>query len=458
MDYDQIVFIGYVIDTAPQQLVPDGPQTYLGLPVAAEDVEARCQLMLGAMEKARSMLPPPSSPPARTLYVFVAPEFFFRGDTGAYEMDDVQLAIATLQSIAADAKWDNWIFSFGTIVGNWAVANPDKPIQICNFALVQQGGIVEQGADGARAIVKELKSDIDFIATDANPGGLLLGAVNPPAPAPVGPGSERQQAAYDGAGIFELRGINWVLEVCLDHLEGRLQQSPQLVGETEVQVQLVPSCGASVEEESVIAQQGGYIFNVDGYRTSAHANLFEVATPLVKLPRAMNGAVNITTVNLENVSPPKTVPVSSLYAHGSGSIAIYAPVPVPPARTVTGTTGVYTWRASDAPYWTFVFYVVYDDQGNFASALCEIRSGDIDFQGNKYDLPVVLDLNYPPSISDPLGWTGSINIELVTGGSYAHAIHGDIKVPGFNFQGDIMRFMTAENSPSKVETIWVQRE
>jgi hypothetical protein len=88
MDYDHIVFVGWVLDTAPKRK-PDGSKEYLGLADPAHDIEARCELVAGAMAKAKSMVPHR----ARTLYVFVAPEFLFRGKTGAYTMDALQLAI-----------------------------------------------------------------------------------------------------------------------------------------------------------------------------------------------------------------------------------------------------------------------------------------------------------------------------------------------------------------------------
>ena len=117
MPYDQIVFIGYVLDTTPKEN-DDGTSTYLGITPAVDDIDARCQLLAAAMESARSTLPPPASPPVKTLYVFMIPEFFFRGaDPGAYDMADVQYAIAALQNLAAPARWTDWVFAFGTIIG-----------------------------------------------------------------------------------------------------------------------------------------------------------------------------------------------------------------------------------------------------------------------------------------------------------------------------------------------------
>jgi len=63
MAYTNVQFIGYVLDTAPQTN-PDGSQTYLGLSNPQLDIEARCDLMLRAMQTARGALPQQSPPRA----------------------------------------------------------------------------------------------------------------------------------------------------------------------------------------------------------------------------------------------------------------------------------------------------------------------------------------------------------------------------------------------------------
>jgi hypothetical protein len=463
--YDQVVFIGYVLDTAPQENI-DGTKTYLGIEPPANDIAARCELIKAALETARGALPAPASPPSNTLYVFMLPEFFFRGPTGAYEIAEVQLAIAALQSLAADAKWNDWVFAFGTIIGQWEVEDPDEPIQICNFALVQQGGPAAQGPESARAVVKELMSNIDFIESDATAGGLLLGEVEHPEPAEPGPGSERQKANYDGAGIFDLLGITWAVEICLDHREGRLQASPALPGERQVQFQLVPSCGANVKNSSIMAQTGGYVFNVDGIdEGGAHATLVQSTTPPSRqTPRKT--PVTTTQVTLPG-SPPTTIPVASLYADGPGSIWTFPPVPIPPARTVPGSTDVYAWRASEAPnrLWILTFYLIYDEAGLIDDVLCSIRNNTIDFRAKKYMLPLSLSLRFPSDNSDP-GPKGTIKIDLRPGGNYTNALYVELRIPRyydsiskqwiapFNFQGEVMRFMGDKSSAKPVQCIW----
>ncbi|HYW16009.1 MAG TPA: hypothetical protein VE891_07630 [Allosphingosinicella sp.] len=448
MPYDQIVFIGYAIDTAPRP----ADNKYLGIDPPAADIAARCRLMLGAMEKAATLVPPAASPPGSTLYVFVAPEFFFRGPTGAYSMDDVQVAVAELQSMAGAERWNDWAFAFGTILGQYEAAVPNQPVQICNFALVQQGGLAAQGPNGARSVVKEFMSGIDFVASQPNSGGLLLGAVAHPEAAPRGPGSEAQQKNYDGAGIFELAGLNWAVEICRDHLLQRLQRSPALPGDPLVQVQLVPSCGAGFDARSVIAQPGGYILNVDGFRPNGNATLYQ-AGPQPRPVVAQVTPVGITEVTVS--SPPVPgVAVSDLYCNGSGSLYVYPAQPIPAQGTVPGSTSTYKWRASD-PDWTLTFYLIYDDAGAFSNLLCKIDSTEIDFGGIAYFMPLYLNVTIPPSSPGAGPETGKINLWLGMGGNqYDHGLYADINVPGFNFQGEIMQFMSMKNDPKPLRKIW----
>lgn len=454
MAYTQVQFIGYVLDTAPQ-LNPDGSETYLGLDNAQLDVDARCALMQRAMDTALAQLPQasPPEPEGTTLKVFMAPEFFFRGPTGAYAMDDVQRVIQQLQLSATAAQWNDWVFVFGTIVGQSAptTGTPPYPVEsaavkeIYNFSLVQQGGTAGQGDSGARVVMKELKSGIDFVASTPVPGGLLLGQVDPLAPAKVpGPGREQQQLNYDGAGIFALQGITWALDICLDHLGTvqRLQRSPQLPGDARVQLQLVPSCGMSLQSSSIVCEYGGWAFNCDGYRDTRHSMLAQWQPPLV--PAAEQSSAPVPGTDL--VVGTQSVPVSSLYAAGAGEIHLYPAQAVPPADTVPGSTVALVWRASDD--WTFTFRLIYDPNGSFTTMLCEITSQVIDFHGNNYYLPLTL------ATLDSQGQAVQVRMELVAGSSpYDAAVSCRIDVPGFQFQGNAIEFSSSLAGPAAA-TAW----
>ncbi len=444
MAYTNVQFIGYVIDTAPQ-VNPDGSQTYLGLSDPSLDISARCDLMQRAMQTAYSALQPqsppaPQSPPSDlgdTLTVFMAPEFFFRGAQGAYQMDDVQLAVTTLQAMAASDQWQDWVFVFGSIVG---VSSPTfntppydiDPLatkEVYNFAPVQQGGIAAQGDTGARIVMKELMSGVDFIAAAANPGGLLLGDVEHMPASASGMGREQQQVNYDGAGVFSLAGITWGLEVCLDHSDAvrRLQKSPQLPGDNLIQLQVVPSCGMSIQAQSVITQDGGYVFNCDGSGVASHSTLAQQIPPLINIVMASSTPVSDAAIGAQSVS------VSALYASGPGVVNIYPAQPIPLPQSVDGHTTTLTWPAS--PDYTFIFQLIYNTSGNFVTVLCEIRSKRVNFYGNNYFLPLLL------QTQDAAKQDVRIQMSLAAGSSpYAGAVWCKISVPGFIFEGNAFEF------------------
>ena len=453
MPYTQIRFVGYAIDTAPITN-PNGSETYLGLPNPKLDIEARCLLMQSAMNLAYAHLPElsPPAPPGSTLTVFLAPEFYLRGTTGAYQMDDVQIALALLQDIAGDPKWDDWVFAFGTIIGSSDL--PRKwydffgwwqKYEVYNFSLFQQGGDQNKGPTGAQVIMKELMSGIDFISGRANPGGLLLGSVQHlPASNPSGPGRERSLVAYDGAGIFTADGITWALDICLDHLQQRLQRSPQLPGEEKVRVQLVPSCGAYIQPTDVISAPGGYVFNVDGHNGS-FARLGQVQTvpPQPPLPNPQNYPVSNAPYVLPHTSPPVTVAPNQLYRFGAGKVVLYPPLPIPAPEPVPGSFITLNWKAS--PSYRITFKLAYDGNNRFQTAMCLIQSTEIDFHNNNYFLP--LNLRTLDRANNPV----RISVKLVAGShGFDYGIWCEIHVADFNFDGNAVEFSTLATTPPEV--------
>ncbi len=335
---------------------------YAGATTDREDIDFRCSLMQEAITKAAARQQVSSA--RGCLKVFMAPEFYFRGTQGAYSLDDMQYLIGKLQAMVQGEKWCDWLFVFGSILATFEPAKtellgskegntlPDSPSMklggggmkkaILNVTLVQKGNAGERGA---RVVVKDLMSHIDFLnkRDEWRPvldnGGNHVHTPNPMgAPTPhffhnvtqdgphlwdetvdhlrsgkaqykvqqqtiqskdsyagpekakdvqvkyvekvdanKGAGKELQGgpnwtnnsgAKYEGhdsgLGIFELDGITFGLEICLDHLSGRLKASPPDAGQKWVQVQLVPSAGAWIVDANAIATQGGVVFNCDG--------------------------------------------------------------------------------------------------------------------------------------------------------------------------------------------------
>jgi len=138
--YTHIQFVGFEINTMPNGFeTGSNPNDdwYIGLPDATSDITARVNLVRDVIDKA---IRAPSIDP-KALKVFMMPEFFFRGENGAYstrcyayiylswglfysqigaytarEVRNADL-YGKLADLIYDEKWADWLFVFGTIVG-----------------------------------------------------------------------------------------------------------------------------------------------------------------------------------------------------------------------------------------------------------------------------------------------------------------------------------------------------
>ena len=309
MTYTKIQFIAYEIDTFPVETAPiyDGKKNvstasgtvelpcfkqdtvYKGLPNASSDVKARCSLMRDAVLAAKKSSKVNKS--ASCLKVFMAPEFYFRGDKGAYPIDAYMEAIAALRDTISGREWNHWLFLFGSLLVIIIDDNSSSK-EVQNIVFIHEGGV--NSDSGSRIVVKEFMSGIDFlkkynlVKTVGGSDALSYNAVNQLYTSGVhhptagkkkgfifkswsenrGSGKEQQQYNYDGLGIFNMGGITFGVEVCLDHLLKRLRQSPPARNNSHVQVQLIPSAGMSIQDQSVVACTNGYVFNTDGHNRS----------------------------------------------------------------------------------------------------------------------------------------------------------------------------------------------
>jgi hypothetical protein len=190
----------------------------------------------------------------------------------------------------------------------------DGPIQLVepeatevfNIALVQKGGEGKHVAGLRDAVIyKERISAIDFLGVMFGRREFYDGSGDnrkieihgqertvlptegsrdtlggkPNVPAPNGP-SELTRHGLGGGSIFNIDGITFGLEICRDHILGRLRdyflgdrtQTPVVTpaaspGDPRIQVQLVPSWGAEITPDSITGVEGVLVFNVDGRPT-----------------------------------------------------------------------------------------------------------------------------------------------------------------------------------------------
>ncbi|WP_434626790.1 hypothetical protein [Chromobacterium sp. CV08] len=271
-DYGKVQCIAHVLDTSP--LMAGSRERYIGLADEAQDIRERARLVAAVLDAAHGL--PAVSGADDTLKILMLPEFFFRGAGGAYGMDGIQAAVSALQDLVRDAKWRHWLFVFGTIVGqssptrdvaSGADRHPvdaDAKVEVYNYALVQKGGFGSgegAGPAAAHAVIKQYLSGIDFIEHASLAGkGLSEEWVHHLQPE-GDKRDERQSVPYDGSAVFRLDGLSFGVEICLDHLNGRLARS---LNRPVVDIQLIPSCGGYIKPSSVVARRGGYVFNCDG--------------------------------------------------------------------------------------------------------------------------------------------------------------------------------------------------
>lgn len=374
--YQKLQFIAYEINTAPLQIGLD--EQYVGLVSDYNDIAARIRWTKLVIAQAATK----ADKSADTLKVFMMPEFYFRGVKGAYEMGTISLLIEGLQNAVSANDWKDWLFIFGTMIGSSMPTNDAEELatsgelhddvdhgtsinacarrEVYNVALIQKGAWASESsvplaqmtpdqrnlALSGKAFVtmKEYKSPIDFIRIVdlAQADGFAwervmhLTRTGGASSDSVVTGREERFVDYEGACLFAIDGIQFGLEICLDHANQRLKNAPRTDGLPPVQVQLVPSCGLSLWPSAIVAMTGGYGFNVDGIGQPSSALKQVTAEMSLENPDA---TLSPTSVTHETIPVPASpdIDVDTLFADGPGDLCIYKPVDVPVAGAALNT-------------------------------------------------------------------------------------------------------------------------
>jgi hypothetical protein len=484
MPYAQLQFLAYVLNTGYKQALPapaPANPCYRGLADPAQDIAARVALVKRAIETAAA--DPTLLGGADTLKVFMMPEFFFRGNTGAYDLASVQTAIAALQALVATDDWDDWLFIFGTVVGYSEPHDKDiswtdwflnmvsstavvQPSDIYNFSLVHMGGAAPGDAD-THVVMKDSISNQDFIPKSkltaglplVPPGLLLAENTRYVTAGAAGRGRENQYFNNDGSGIFNAAGIRFGMEICLDHALKRLVRSPQIPGDTRVQVQLVPSCGMSLKEPALLIDASGLAFCCDGAGWGATAGA----------PNALPATALVGTVVPLSAAALDTggaaVAVNQLFGPGfafpgagsqgvlgaaagteAGAIVVYPVVATPAASIVPGLTSVFTYEGSG---YQVEVVLIYDAQRRFTGASGKISNQDAGLNDLAHMLPMTL-----TGIGSD-GLRGAIALTLRKGGAgFDYGIQCESNLTGFGLSGVVLEFGKTYGSAFK--TTWTQ--
>lgn len=402
--YKRVQFFGYEVNTSPEKINRQADplfankywvdQKYHANTDAVKDMTMRCQLMDEAVQAAADAC----NKDADCLKIFVAPEFYFRGERGGYELNQItDILVPALQGMVSEKKSQHWLFVFGSMIGYSEIDKAmttkrdgkivpvvrKAPIltethEVYNLVLTQTGG--STGIDGSRIVMKEVKSDIDFLSRlekragieiyDRTPGTKLLhedvrhlGAgkrykdtswFDPNR----GHGKELSARMDSGLGIFAHGGIMVGVEVCLDHAMSRLRRSPPAAGQQKIRLQIITSAGMRIKPGSVVAKLGGFAFNCDGAGYQQPSMLMQV-TAEYKLggDSSLNNLTNAkrekNPVTLHTAVEAKKNFTACFPQWKSGAKLVgYSPLPLPKAAFVTADEAKTShWVADSARDW-----------------------------------------------------------------------------------------------------------
>ena len=306
--YEKVLCIGYKINLG--KFDKDDKVVYSGNLDDERDMRQRADGLLRAIDAAWTAIKGTGADDSKTLKIFMAPEFYFRGAWGAYPPDIVSEIMPYLRRGGTGSPtYKDWLFVFGTAISAAVDArqhcftcnnannivferdpnNRAKTIPKCKNgaghqveegiygAVVDNVALIQRGSE-EYLVAKEYVSHIDFrkyrVLVPTTPGGeRQIVEVSPTDGA-------RARSALDanvlssfgsrvaskfidermGGALFTFDGIKFGLEVCLDHMEG----GGRLNGGPPVQIMLIPSAGMSIKHYRTVEK--GITFNVDGLR------------------------------------------------------------------------------------------------------------------------------------------------------------------------------------------------
>jgi hypothetical protein len=334
--YRDVVCIGYT------QVVTDFKKAYFGVDDDRADVDARWAIMKEAIKLATDAYKAEGVPrdvDEKRLKIFMAPEFYFRGKRGGYKFDELFYMVEKVREVTV--LHPHWLFVLGTLIvatqktgmtGGHKTSTEqsdgslkfDEPTSgdrtevetgmiLDNYAIIQKGGYA--GYDGVHdlQVAKENVSNLDFHypfrednlkrrkkgdrdlrtvdirGVDEPKDGKMLhdhvwdaGAL-PSDHVKLNPekmANARERSEF--GCIFEMDGITFGLEVCLDHAKGRLSKAPDKGG---VQIHLIPSAGMDIRDNCSSANT--IRFNVDGIRYWRNAGSQARKNPCLLAPEGL---------------------------------------------------------------------------------------------------------------------------------------------------------------------------
>merc|ERR1719443_1199103 len=182
---------------------------------------------------------------------------------------------SSLEALAEDPKYSDWLFVFGTVIAfgdRGPTAKKDERYDNWNFAPVYKGG--PQGKKWL--VTKSYISSIDYIHVK-NFSGIPYPPEN--SSAACGPDysgvPKEAQEWLAGHGytvimdnILVVDEAIFGIEICLDHLCGALKANLAKHNMTGVAVQIVTSAGMEIEQSSIAIAMDGAVYLQDGLNSA----------------------------------------------------------------------------------------------------------------------------------------------------------------------------------------------
>lgn len=352
MNYSKVQFISWELDTTPVSRHNRGyypgiwninKDVKFDIESQANDIVARVECFKSILNNMRKCLNPSSD----VLKIFIAPEFLFRGAAGAYLLDllngwknNAPIEF-NLQHTGFEQGWlglfgllneelskniyENCLFVMGTAVGaSYSTQNGmidfSKHTEAYNYSFVKLGGDTSESS--IHICRKRFKSNIDFldftsyyahVQGDVKYMGDEFYDID---------GVEGAVFSFDKIRKSNGEKITFGLEICLDHInninngqrEGLIKNMGILVN-----IQLVPSCGMWLHNESLSLKDGcSYAINCDGSQSQSN----------ILSPRG-------ETIVYTDFKNPEQIYFNGrwlesniLWKKGSGKLSIYTPLPM----------------------------------------------------------------------------------------------------------------------------------
>jgi len=309
--FSHVICVGWRIgcnyNAAANAIFPNSghnPDYFAHSPNDKTDMIQKCADMASAIRFAKDRLSASNFVDTpKTLKIFMAPEFYFRGRNGAYSPEIVGEIVPRMQTLLG-AGWNDWLFVFGTAIAS--IEDTVTYCSTCGYGLskinferdpadhrktipkcskqpkVGPAHAVIQGSFGAEVqnvalvshagethlVAKEYVSPIDYKGHEVvlQPGTVDQRSLK--VIPPQGSHESRIRSVFNderlGGCIMNMAGITFGLEVCLDHAKsldpslGRASRYASII-----QVLLIPSYGMSIGT-GLYCRPGGVVFNVDG--------------------------------------------------------------------------------------------------------------------------------------------------------------------------------------------------